>query len=57
MRIRRQPSLQSIIRDVADPEPESLAGNSSEYDLFISHATEDKAGIVRRSSAPCGSDK
>jgi uncharacterized protein YxjI len=47
MRISRQPSLQSIIRDVADAEPEASEPSSEEYDLFISHATEDKEGIVR----------
>lgn len=47
MRISRQPSLQSIIRDVADAEPEASESGSEEFDLFISHATEDKEGIVR----------
>ena len=47
MRISRQPSLQSIIRDTVDAEPETSEANADEYDLFISHATEDKEGIVR----------
>ncbi len=47
MRIRRQPSLQSMIRNVVDAEPETSPPSSEEYDVFISHATEDKEGIVR----------
>lgn len=48
IQIRRQPSLQSIIRDVVDPDPDEVPpATAVEYDLFISHATEDKAGIVR----------
>ena len=48
IQIRRQPSLQSIIRDVVDPDPDQVSpATAIEYDLFISHATEDKAGIVR----------
>jgi uncharacterized protein YxjI len=44
----RQPNLRSIIEDVAVPEPESpLPPGAEEYDVFISHATEDKDGIVR----------
>jgi uncharacterized protein YxjI len=47
MRISRQPSLQSIIRETVDAEPETSEANEEAYDLFISHATEDKDGIVR----------
>ena len=44
----RQPNLRSIIEDVAAPSSEAPATASDEdYDLFISHATEDKDGIVR----------
>jgi uncharacterized protein YxjI len=44
----RQPNLRSIIEDVAVPEPESpLPPGAGEYDVFISHATEDKDGVVR----------
>jgi hypothetical protein len=46
--IRRQPSIQSIIREVAEPGPDEVSPpTTEEYDLFISHATEDKPGIVR----------
>ena len=47
MRISGRPSLQSMIRDAADAEPEASEASSDEYDVFISHATEDKEGIVR----------
>jgi hypothetical protein len=44
----RQRSLRSIIQDVAVPDPDAhLPSGADEYDLFISHATEDKEGIVR----------
>lgn len=44
----RQPSLRSIIQDVAEPGPEfELPAGADEFDLFISHATEDKEGVVR----------
>jgi hypothetical protein len=44
----RQPDLHSIIQDVAEPDPDApLPPGSEEFDLFISHATEDKEGIVR----------
>lgn len=43
----REPNLHAIIRDVADPEHEDLPTAAQEYDVFISHATEDKDGIVR----------
>jgi hypothetical protein len=44
----RQPNLRSIIEDVAAPGPaEDLPTSTEEFDLFISHASEDKAGIVR----------
>ncbi len=49
IQIRRQPSLQSIIRDVAEPDPDvPLPASAEEFDVFISHATEDKDGVVRR---------
>jgi hypothetical protein len=48
IQIRRQPSLRSIISDVVNAEPHGVSpATSDEYDLFISHATEDKPGIVR----------
>jgi hypothetical protein len=48
IQIRIQPSLRSIISDVVDAEPHGVSpATSDEYDLFISHATEDKPGIVR----------
>jgi hypothetical protein len=48
IQIRRQPSLASIVRDVAEPDPETDEPDAGQgCDLFISHATEDKAGIVR----------
>lgn len=48
IQIRRQPTLESMIRDVAEPDSEAYASHANEdFDLFISHATEDKAGIVR----------
>lgn len=44
----RQPNLRTIIEDVAAPEAAPpLPAEAEEFDLFISHATEDKAGIVR----------
>ncbi len=44
----RQPNLRTIIEDVAAPDPEApLPTGAEEFDLFISHATEDKEGIVR----------
>lgn len=44
----RQPNLRSIIEDVVVPDAESaLPRSAEEYDVFISHATEDKDGIVR----------
>lgn len=44
----RQPDLRAVIEDVAIPDPESpLPPGAEEFDLFISHATEDKQGIVR----------
>jgi hypothetical protein len=44
----RQPDLRSIIREAAEPDPEyPLSETAQEYDLFVSHATEDKEGIVR----------
>jgi hypothetical protein len=44
----RQPNLRTIIEDVASPDPASpLPTGAEEFDLFISHATEDKDGIVR----------
>jgi hypothetical protein len=44
----RQPNLRTIIEDVAAPDPASpLPTGAEEFDLFISHATEDKEGIVR----------
>lgn len=43
-----QPALRTIIEDVAAPNPETpLPPGAEEFDLFISHATEDKDGIVR----------
>jgi hypothetical protein len=46
--IRPQPDLSSIIRDVAEPDPGvPLPEAAEEFDVFISHATEDKAGVVR----------
>jgi hypothetical protein len=48
IQIRRQPSMRSIIQDVVEPDPEEAsAATADEYDLFISHATEDKDGVVR----------
>lgn len=43
----RQPDLRTIIEDVAAPVEEPLPAGAEEFDLFISHATEDKDGIVR----------
>jgi Domain of unknown function (DUF1883)/TIR domain len=44
----RQPDLRSIVEDVVAPDPASpLPVGAEEFDLFISHATEDKDGIVR----------
>jgi hypothetical protein len=44
----RQPNLRSIIEEVAEPQGyDDLPPGSDEYDLFISHATEDKEGVVR----------
>jgi hypothetical protein len=44
----RQPDLRSIVEDVVAPDPASpLPVAAEEFDLFISHATEDKDGIVR----------
>jgi hypothetical protein len=44
----RQPDLRSIVRQAAEPDPEiPLSETAPEYDLFVSHATEDKEGIVR----------
>jgi hypothetical protein len=44
----RQPNLRTIIEDVAAPDPDApLPSGAGEFDLFISHATEDKEGIVR----------
>lgn len=44
----RQPDLRAVIEDVAVPDPGSpLPPGAEEFDLFISHAAEDKQGIVR----------
>lgn len=44
----RQPDLRTIIQDVAAPHQDPpLPTGAEEFDLFISHATEDKEGIVR----------
>jgi hypothetical protein len=42
----RQPDLRTIISDVVEPQTD-LPPGAEEFDLFISHATEDKEGIVR----------
>lgn len=48
IRLSRTPDLSTIVRDVAEPDPEHpLPESASEYDVFISHATEDKDGVVR----------
>jgi hypothetical protein len=48
MQIQPRPDLSSIIRDVAEPDPETpLPEEAQEFDVFISHATEDKPGVVR----------
>jgi len=45
------PSLSRLVRPVVTDEPEDFADDSAvttgEYDVFISHATEDKDAIVR----------
>jgi hypothetical protein len=44
----RQPNLRAIIEDVASQDSEEdLPSGAEEFDLFISHASEDKEGIVR----------
>ena len=48
IRISRQPELNTIIREVAGPDAGAgLPVSTEEFDLFISHATEDKEGLVR----------
>lgn len=48
IQVRQQPDLSSIIRDVAEPDPEApLPESADEFEVFISHATEDKDGVVR----------
>jgi len=43
-----QPNLRTIIEDVVAPDSEAdLPSGAEEFDLFISHASEDKQGIVR----------
>jgi uncharacterized protein YxjI len=44
----RQPDLRQIIREAAEPDPDMpLPDAAREHDVSISHATEDKDGIVR----------
>jgi len=44
----RLPDLRSIVRDVAEPDGDAaLPDSTREFDVFISHATEDKDEVVR----------
>lgn len=48
IRANNRPSLATIVRDAAEPDPDvPLTESAREFDVFISHATEDKDGVVR----------
>ena len=49
MRAGQPPDLSSIVREVAEPDPEHpLPEAAKEFDVFISHATEDKRPLGNR---------